>query len=143
MGAQPILAPWRCANCGSAADGLIKTCKCPTMVGCRDDENGRRESTWLVTREQDERRRLTDAAPNMLAALRALLEQWDAFETSSGNQEEAYHKLAKYARPAWGAARAAIAKATTSEAQPDDPYVAGLISMANDDPSLAKKEGGE
>ena len=42
-------------------------------------------------------------------ALKGLLEQWEAFEASSGNMEEAYYKLAKYARPQWEAARAAVA----------------------------------
>lgn len=58
--------PWRCAGCGKKADGLIKTCDCPTMVGRRD-----RDSTWLVTRQQEEKDRLTAAAPSMLTALHA------------------------------------------------------------------------
>lgn len=52
--------------------------------------------------EREERIRRKDAA------LRGLLAQWAAFEASYGNQEEAYYKLAKYARPAWEAARAAL-----------------------------------
>lgn len=39
---------WHCAGCGKAADGLIKTCDCQTMVGCRTGEGGRPESTWLI-----------------------------------------------------------------------------------------------
>lgn len=41
---------------------------------------------------------------------KALLEQWDAFEASHGTQEEAYYKLAKYARKHWDALRAALAE---------------------------------
>lgn len=41
-------------------------------------------------------------------ALKALVEHHDAFEASSGNFEEAYYKLAKYARPSWEEARAAL-----------------------------------
>ena len=54
---------------------------------------------------------LIAAAPDMAEALAELLTQWEAFEASYGNQEEAYYKLAKYARPAWNKARAALSKA--------------------------------
>jgi hypothetical protein len=42
------------------------------------------------------------------AALRGLLACYEEFQASSGNMEEAYYKLAKYAYPQWQAARAAI-----------------------------------
>ncbi|MCZ7488220.1 hypothetical protein [Rhizobium rhizogenes] len=54
---------------------------------------------------------LIAAAPDLLDAAAELVEQWNAFEASSGNMEEAYYKLAKYARPQWEKAIAAIAKA--------------------------------
>ena len=56
-------------------------------------------------------------------ALKGLLEQWEAFEASSGNMEEAYYKLAKYARPQWEAARAAVAACDASPS--DRPAEAG------------------
>lgn len=43
----------------------------------------------------------------------ALLAQWDAFEASHGNQEEAYYKLAKYARKHWAALRDALTEGRT------------------------------
>lgn len=46
----------------------------------------------------------------MVEAAKALLGQWQAFEASYGNQEEAYYKLAKYARPHWAALAAALTK---------------------------------
>ncbi len=51
------------------------------------------------------------AAPDMHEALTGLLEQWKEFRASSGNMEEAYYKLAKYARPHWEKAAAALSKA--------------------------------
>lgn len=54
---------------------------------------------------------LMAASPDLAYVLANLLAQWEAFEASSGNQEDAYYKLAKYARPLWEAAREAIAKA--------------------------------
>jgi hypothetical protein len=42
------------------------------------------------------------------AALRGLLACYEEFQASSGNMEEAYYKLAKYAYPQWQAARAAL-----------------------------------
>lgn len=50
-------------------------------------------------------------ALNMHEALSGLLEQWKEFQVSSGNIEEAYYKLAKYARPHWEKAAAALSKA--------------------------------
>ena len=63
-----------------------------------DLDNGYRQ-TPLYTRPAEQE--VTEAA-------RALLTQWDAFEASCGNQEEAYYKLAKYARPHWNALKAAM-----------------------------------
>lgn len=41
-------------------------------------------------------------------ALQDLVSCHDAFESSTGNFEEAYYKLAKYAYPEWQAARSAL-----------------------------------
>jgi hypothetical protein len=43
-------------------------------------------------------------------ALRGLLACYEEFQASSGNMEEAYYKLAKYAYPQWQAARAALSR---------------------------------
>lgn len=55
--------------------------------------------------------RLIAAAPDLHEALSGLLEQWKEFQASSGNMEEAYYKLAKYAHPHWEKAAAALSKA--------------------------------
>jgi hypothetical protein len=57
--------PWKCAGCGREARARIKPCDCPTMVGVRQAEDGRREQTWLL---------ILDAAPELYEALRGLLE---------------------------------------------------------------------
>lgn len=41
-------------------------------------------------------------------AAKRLLERWDNFNASNANYEEAYNKLAKYARDDWEALRAAL-----------------------------------
>ncbi|KQV83285.1 hypothetical protein [Rhizobium sp. Root1220] len=43
---------------------------------------------------------------------KSLLERWDEFEASYGNQEEAYYKLAKYARNDWERLRTALTTPT-------------------------------
>ena len=50
-------------------------------------------------------------SPEVEAATK-LVSQWEAFEAGYGNQEEAYYKLAKYARPHWEALRAALRSPT-------------------------------
>ncbi|WP_332611764.1 hypothetical protein [Achromobacter sp. ESBL13] len=50
------------------------------------------------------------------AALAALLGQWDKYKSSEyQNQEDAYNRLDKYARPLWKEARAALASAPVAE----------------------------
>lgn len=44
-----------------------------------------------------------------------LVSQWEAFEAGYGNQEEAYYKLAKYARPHWEALRTALRSLTRAK----------------------------
>ena len=48
----------------------------------------------------------------VVEAATKLVSQWDAFEAGYGNQEEAYYKLAKYARPHWEALRTALRSIT-------------------------------
>lgn len=52
-------------------------------------------------------------AKELEKALSDLIECHDAFEASVGNMEEAYYKLAKYARPQWNAARALFKEGET------------------------------
>lgn len=86
-----------CVNCGASV--------APTYHGPNGDTLQRAIATWNArTPSQD-----AETIKAMREALAGLIVQWDAFEASYGNQEEAYYKLAKYARPAWDAARAALA----------------------------------
>lgn len=85
-------------------------------IGPRDGKTGRVEAVvFQLTPFRHEAMRanaeLAAASPDLLESAKDLAAQWEAFEASSGNMEEAYYKLAKYARQEWEAMLAAIAKA--------------------------------
>lgn len=65
------------------------------------------------TPSRDER--LLERISDLEAALKGLLENWASFEASTGNMEEAYYKLAKYARPQWDEARAVLSSGDSKE----------------------------
>jgi hypothetical protein len=52
----------------------------------------------------------TSSAPDLVKAARALLMQWEAYQQSVGNMEEAYYKLGKYAYPHWLELKSALSK---------------------------------
>ncbi|MGN6539159.1 MAG: hypothetical protein ACTHKQ_25960 [Mesorhizobium sp.] len=52
----PSSTNFRCCGCGKAAVGQVKPCDCVTMVGARDDADGRRE--YIVFTSQKAANRL-------------------------------------------------------------------------------------
>lgn len=53
---------------------------------------------------------------SVVEAARKLLVQYDAYQNSAGNHEEAYYKLAKYAYPHWQELKAAMQGETQDKA---------------------------
>lgn len=88
--------------------------RCSAEVGfCYEDAPGTPREDIVNQVVDDWNRR--SPSPDMREAVEAatkLVSQWEAFEAGYGNQEEAYYKLAKYARPHWEALRTALRSLT-------------------------------
>lgn len=107
-----------------------------TRVHC-DDVTGQRVCDtkgeflfWTTDQKHQLAAYIANASPDVIlafiarietleAALSALVKCHDDFLASTGNMEEAYCKLAKYAHPQWQQARSTLARTTQEATNPD------------------------
>lgn len=62
--------PLRCCGCGKRANGRVKPCDCPTMVGGRDKEDGHREYIVFITATDARRLALSDLIKTRLLGVK-------------------------------------------------------------------------